>query len=177
MKESYSIREKMKATHVDRWHIVHTVKHQSLAEHQWGVSVIAMHLAELMKVADREIILILQHALLHDIEEIETGDIPSPYKEELKKNGWISPKSQEGVAGMVPTPSSTGEDGPPVDGDVIRDVVRAADLIETYWWATKYVDDYNVVLDCKKRLVDFEIQIWKNSSLYKAIEQTLTEIF
>ncbi|MCK4898577.1 MAG: HD domain-containing protein [Anaerolineales bacterium] len=58
---------------------------QSLAEHTFDVTMIARAIAKIAGVDDYEII---KAALLHDLDEIVTGDIPTPTKERARKNGW-----------------------------------------------------------------------------------------
>jgi len=70
--------------HVPRWCIVDTIKNQSVAEHSYNVTVIAMAIYDQIRLYINETgnlkINILEKALLHDIKESITGDIPSPMK-------------------------------------------------------------------------------------------------
>jgi putative hydrolase of HD superfamily len=55
---------------------------ESIADHSWGVAVVAMLLVDMMR-ADGESIdgeRVLRMALLHDIAEARTGDVPMPNK-------------------------------------------------------------------------------------------------
>lgn len=79
------INDILRASGVTRWHIVRTVRSQSLAEHTFDVTMIARAIAKLAGVDDNEII---KAALLHDLDEIITGDIPTPTKERARANGW-----------------------------------------------------------------------------------------
>lgn len=73
------IQDKLRAAHVDRWHIVNTARRQSLAEHSYNVAMIAMDLCNrLGKEEWRERVAVM--ALHHDLEEVVTGDIPSSAK-------------------------------------------------------------------------------------------------
>lgn len=58
---------------VKRWHTHNVLKEQNLANHSWGVALILMEIAN----GDHEL---LQAALVHDLHESESGDIPYPAK-------------------------------------------------------------------------------------------------
>ena len=79
--------EFMRAGHVKRWHVVNTTREQSIAEHSFLVTMIAL---ELNKCFDEEgvvydILPIVMGGLFHDISEVRYGDIPTPGKQFLKK--------------------------------------------------------------------------------------------
>ncbi|MHA2047659.1 MAG: YfbR-like 5'-deoxynucleotidase [Candidatus Thorarchaeota archaeon] len=79
------INDILRASGVTRWHIVRTVRPQSLAEHTFDVTMIARAIAKIAGYEDYEI---TKAALLHDLDEIVTGDIPTPTKEKARDNGW-----------------------------------------------------------------------------------------
>jgi hypothetical protein len=79
------INDILRASGVTRWHIVRTVRPQSLAEHTFDVVMIARAVAKIAGYDDYEII---KAALLHDLDEIITGDIPTPTKIRARSNGW-----------------------------------------------------------------------------------------
>lgn len=79
------INDILRASGVTRWHIVRTVRPQSLAEHTFDVVMIARAVAKNAGYDDYEII---KAALLHDLDEIVTGDIPTPSKQRARANGW-----------------------------------------------------------------------------------------
>jgi 5'-deoxynucleotidase YfbR-like HD superfamily hydrolase len=83
--------EQLRACHVKRWHIVQTHRTQTLAEHSFAVAVIAGSLATACGykglLHDRLRLLLLQTALTHDLIEVRTGDMPTPFKRELEKVG------------------------------------------------------------------------------------------
>lgn len=58
---------------VKRWHTWTTIKEQNLADHSWGVAMIILKIAP----QDHELV---RAALLHDLAEVESGDIPYPFK-------------------------------------------------------------------------------------------------
>ncbi len=79
------INDILRASGVTRWHIVRTVKPQSLAEHTFDVTMIARAIAKLAGYEDAEI---TKAALLHDLDEVVTGDFPTPTKTRARDNGW-----------------------------------------------------------------------------------------
>jgi putative nucleotidyltransferase with HDIG domain len=79
-----NIDELLRAQYVKRFHIVHTVKHQSVAEHCFNVAMIAREIAMEMGLDSSKMIMM---ALFHDIDEVITGDIPTPTKERAKQQG------------------------------------------------------------------------------------------
>lgn len=79
------INDILRASGVTRWHIVRTVRPQSLAEHTFDVVMIARAIAKIAGVDDYEII---KAGLLHDLDEIVTGDIPTPTKQKARDNGF-----------------------------------------------------------------------------------------
>lgn len=63
---------------VKRWHTKVTIKDQDVAAHSWGVALI------ILKIAPRDHEL-LRAALLHDMAEVESGDIPYPFKRDHQR--------------------------------------------------------------------------------------------
>lgn len=78
----------LRCAHVKRWHIVRVARDQNLAEHQWCVAIIAMHMMKWIAAdADsepwaedvQELWRIVMHwSLFHDTPEVITGDMPTP---------------------------------------------------------------------------------------------------
>lgn len=81
--------EQLRAAHVKRWHIVQTKREQNLAEHSFCVAVLAGSLAAAMRykgLLHHSLQLhLLQVALAHDLIEVRTGDMPTPFKRMLEK--------------------------------------------------------------------------------------------
>lgn len=72
-----TIRQKLRASHVKRWHIVETSKRQSVAEHSFNVILFAQHIAQLEGIDPTSLVL---YAVQHDLDEVVTGDVPTPVK-------------------------------------------------------------------------------------------------
>jgi 5'-deoxynucleotidase len=83
-----TIAEQMRASHVTRWHIVATSRKQSLAEHLFNVCILSVDLAGRVYwpgiLHDSEKMKLMDYALRHDLIEVRTGDIPTPFKKVLK---------------------------------------------------------------------------------------------
>jgi 5'-deoxynucleotidase YfbR-like HD superfamily hydrolase len=90
---SYTISELLRADGVTRWHIVATVRQQSLAEHTYRVAVIVGKLLDELLYPNYNL---LADALIHDADEILDGDIPTPTKEKygIPTNG-VDVKDEE----------------------------------------------------------------------------------
>lgn len=79
----------MRAGHVKRWHIINTVRNQTLAEHGYLVTIIALELYRLIVGGDRErdseeILQLIMGAMFDDAPEIRYGDYPTPAKSYLQ---------------------------------------------------------------------------------------------
>jgi 5'-deoxynucleotidase len=66
---------------VKRWNMVETTRAQSVAEHTFGVVTIAMHLAKVQNMSDKDTCSVIIAAQIHDLAECMTGDIPTPVKD------------------------------------------------------------------------------------------------
>jgi len=84
-----SIMDLLALQDVTRWHMVRTGRDQTVADHSWAVTVLALRMAEELvaplTVDERADLMV--YALLHDIHEIETGDLPTPAKTTLEEAG------------------------------------------------------------------------------------------
>ena len=99
------------AQNVRRWTIVATRSSQSVAEHSFNVAMIARGIAAEMNIDDTNI---TKFALDHDLDEIMTGDIPSPAKERMNIPSIYLGNSMEKC------------------NDMEKLIVKAADLIDAY---------------------------------------------
>ena len=74
-----------RSQHVKRWHIVHTARQQTVAEHSYMVAMISMHLVHEMEKKSGPFqtiskLDILKWSLMHDLPEVIMGDAVSPVK-------------------------------------------------------------------------------------------------
>jgi len=131
---SLSIYEQLRACHVKRWHIVQTSREQTLAEHSFAVAVIAGSLAAAMRwpelLHDSGKLKLLQWSLAHDIIEVRTGDMPTPFKRDLEAVGGkgIVEKAEDRVD------SDTMGAYRSVKGTDIETIVKLADQIEAIFF-------------------------------------------
>jgi 5'-deoxynucleotidase YfbR-like HD superfamily hydrolase len=82
-----NIREILRAAHVQRWHMVRTLRQQNNAEHHYLVTMIARDMAARIGMTDvASVMLLTDWCLRHDTPESLTGDIPTLTKLEIKKH-------------------------------------------------------------------------------------------
>lgn len=112
----------LKLSHVPRWAIIDTMKEQSVADHSFRVAVLSTRIFSLLvSVKPKEMLDmveshdLLEYALLHDIDEALTGDIPSTYKREDR----CDPGFDE-------------------DSDLVKAIVKVADNIEAIIFLKRY---------------------------------------
>lgn len=111
-------------SNIPRWAIVDMRKEQSVADHSFRVAIIALELRNRMDTGTQDVMgeLVL-YALMHDVEESRSGDIPPEYKALI-----VAP---------APVDAATFDPGEVLDrkvgnkvGDTVRRLVKLADLIE-----------------------------------------------
>jgi len=115
-------RELRDASFVPRWHIIRNIKPPNLAEHSFYVTFYAMQICLLTR--HHELLGdVLSYALIHDLAETFTGDIPGPTKRRivdpeklntLEKNEMVA---RFGVNGLFATEDT-------------KKIVKTADLID-----------------------------------------------
>ena len=76
--------EMLRASHIDRWSMVGVNRPQNLAEHIYNVIIIAVELAHRYK-KDHLMDAVRGYALIHDLEEVMTGDMPTPIKKYMTR--------------------------------------------------------------------------------------------
>ena len=132
---SLTTAEQLRACHVKRWHIVQTAREQTLAEHSFAVAVLTGSLAASMEYKGllhhgRQLEL-LQYALSHDLIEVRTGHIPTPFKRYLETAGG-GPGIVERAEDLV-DPDHCGAMRT-VEGTAVESIVKLADLIEAIYF-------------------------------------------
>lgn len=116
--------DKLRAQYVKRWSTVHLTHQQSLAEHSFNVTMIALEIS-LMVFGEYDEIFsdkVMRYALFHDLDEIVTGDIPTPTKQRLISHA-------PGIKDLLDTapPPKMSE----YSDETIRHIVKLADIIES----------------------------------------------
>ena len=79
------IHDLMRAGSVKRFHIVNTTRIQSLADHQYGVAVLAGELSKRLGLNVAAQARVVASAIVHDAGEARSGDIPTPAKKKLRR--------------------------------------------------------------------------------------------
>ena len=88
-----NLKDILRAQNVKRWVIVNTSRGQSLAEHTFNVIAITRELCAILGIPDART---MKYAFDHDLDEILTGDIPTPAKKRLGiEGGGYDGKSRE----------------------------------------------------------------------------------
>ena len=100
---------------IKRWSVVRIDQKQSVAEHSFFVTLLAMRLANAIGAPVGRIV---QYALLHDAEEAWTGDIPAPVKHTLE-------------SGSVPIEDMLGDMYVSNPAGITISVVKVCDLTES----------------------------------------------
>lgn len=116
------IHEILRAQDVKRWGIVRMSKQQSLAEHSFNVAMIARALAKAVNYDDEQL---TKAALCHDLDEIVTGDIPTPFKVMARRQGTELNAIYKHATGRNLT-------------QLEADLLKLADLVEAHWYVSEY---------------------------------------
>lgn len=116
------IHELLRAQDVKRWGIVRMAKQQTLAEHSFNVAMIARAFAKVLDVNDEQI---TKAALCHDLDEIKTGDIPTPFKDAAREQGVELNDIYQHATGRTLS---------------MRDekIIKLADIVEAAWFCHEY---------------------------------------
>ena len=153
-----NLNEQMKAYGLKRWHTVEMSRQQSVAEHQWGVTMIAreiyFRLVDEPAPSGKNALMI--RALVHDMDEINGGDVPANHKSEKD-----------------------------ISDDFFSAVVDVADKMEAYWYATWYAAGPTrnaVVADTeqrmKRKIEQFESKFGiKDDSIKEVYVELMTECY
>lgn len=127
--------EFMRAGHVKRWHVVNTTREQSIAEHSFLVTMIALELNDSFSEGGGAmpacpVLSIVMGGLFHDIPEIRYGDIPTPGKQFLKKvtnDPDMFTKIESGLMPRIPY-ADVGM------SEFTTQIIKMADTIEAAHW-------------------------------------------
>jgi 5'-deoxynucleotidase len=112
---------------VQRYHTTRTHRRQTIAEHSWGVATL------LMMVCDNPPARLLGAALLHDVPEVITGDVPAPAK-------WRSKPLTDALAELEAEWMATFKmEFPELDEAEAR-LLKWADSIELVLWCLEEVE-------------------------------------
>ena len=107
--------------YTQRWTLVGTNKESTVASHSFNVAMIAMDIRKRMfNTSDASEMEVCFFALIHDVKETYTGDMPTPTKARIKEEG-VDVNALDFGFGDELEPSKK-----------IKSIIKAADLIENY---------------------------------------------
>lgn len=144
-----NLKEQLRMAQVKRYPICFTNRDQSVAEHSFGVMLITMELCKYID--DREVMdCALAYALTHDQDEVFTGDIPSPFKRELRaKCPANCPAVTEHSDPRCPVPA------------VVKAIVKLADNLEAIHYLNEYGGSRFAGEVLEDIYINFELQLKK----------------
>lgn len=130
---------------INRWAIVDMFRPQSVADHTYRVWVLVQDLYEVMEDLNHNTFekeSTMMWAMIHDVEEVYTGDIPSVLKDILEKlSPGITTKLKEHVlAEKLPTVATRMRG---IKGTLPDYYVKIADCVEAVLYARRYCTDLN----------------------------------
>lgn len=115
--------DQLRLMQVKRYPISYMNRDQSVAEHSFGVALIVMELTKTLR--DRELAeAALEYALVHDAEEVYTGDIPSSFKRVLREHAPNVSVLLDGRQDNIP--------------DEVKAVVKLADYLEAIYYLREF---------------------------------------
>lgn len=114
---------------VRRWGIVDLPHRQSLAEHQYLVTMTAIHFCLLLGKPNL-LMPVAAYALVHDLEETFTGDVPGPVKRKIvdkrRHSEWVSGEMRKRFPDHLLAMRGVTNDSE------VRAIVKLADLAEMF---------------------------------------------
>lgn len=115
-----NIQDIMRANYVERWQLVNVSRRQTVAEHSFNVAMIAKAIAEEMEgyISPDKIAKLTSYALVHDLDEVITGDIPTPTKQRVRDKGV----EINDLMNTSPVP------------DLYKRIIKMADYIDALWY-------------------------------------------
>ena len=154
--------------YVSRWSMVGTDKESNVASHSFNVAMIAVAIYSRIppEFQAHSYAEVSWYALIHDVREAYTGDIPTPTKEKMRKAGFdpdmIDPASEEDE---LPAPQ------------FLRTVTKVADLVENAAFISEHgigARGREAAADLRRRLAYYlgGVSPW----LARAVESVMRDI-
>ena len=107
---------------VKRYHTEHTIGHQTIADHSYGVAMLVLYLTDGSASAN-----LIKAALYHDLPEQHTGDTPAPAK-------WDSPALSDALGAMEDRWAQENGFSVPNLSESDRVVLKWADSLELMFY-------------------------------------------
>lgn len=122
-----SIDRALDSQHVKRWSLVATTAESNVASHSFNVAVIAIAIYQMLPGATPfGAHSISYYAILHDIDEVFTGDIPTPTKTAMR------------AAGVEPNSLFTGQEANSPMPAEMKALLKIADLIDNWHFINQH---------------------------------------
>lgn len=140
----FSFEQVMRLYNIKRWGIVEMSKSQSVAEHSYNVAMISMGICVAIKEPVNEAMTL---ALVHDLPELVTGDIPTPVK------AHVGNDLEHFEMAMFPKLTQHKISVSPMS---VR-IVKLADLIDAKQFALKFCVDsrkHEIISEMSKKIED-----------------------
>lgn len=131
MIHDFTINKVLSLSNIKRCGIIDTSKEQSVAEHSYNVAMICIEIFNRVPKEDVEYAMrqnVIEFALAHDLSEIVTGDIPTPFKKEL---GDAMKKVEQSLFPKITLHKESLT-------ELEVDILKAADLIDAVRFIGKY---------------------------------------
>ena len=119
-----SLRQKLRSSHVKRWHIVNVNKQQSVAEHSFNVCLISEHILDILGVDENMTTKVIKYALHHDIPEVVLGDVPTSVKKILKYD-------DSDINDRIQKLSINMDFDSIISDSIMKNIVKLADLVDS----------------------------------------------
>lgn len=139
---------------VPRWSIVPMTRQQSVAEHSYNVWLITRVLYDILYPTPHnsmERALTLEYALVHDLAEVVTGDIPSPAKRVIEDEapGLLNKLEEKSLQFIYPDAVKLIRGAQNTPGQAI---VKLADCVEALVFVSKFGTDKEAAMGVKKAM-------------------------
>lgn len=149
-----AVRDMLRLTTIKRWTIIEMVRDQSVAEHAYGVWVLANDLYRVMEDVphnsfEREEVSFW--ALTHDMEEVYTGDLPSTVKEVVESiaPGALKTLKEKILMDHFPRLAARMRG---VDRTLASTYVKIAEIVESILYVRSYAIDRNRAMEVENTL-------------------------
>lgn len=134
MNTTLTLYDFLRAGHIKRWHNVNVAREQTVAEHSYMVTLIALHMFNrtVDVRTDKETALhVVLRALFHDSPEIVAGDMPTPAKRFMRELTGDSTIFEKVDDALMPTLPYLGT---PMGDSKLGRFIKMADAIEGAHW-------------------------------------------
>jgi 5'-deoxynucleotidase YfbR-like HD superfamily hydrolase len=118
-------------SNITRWHHTVTKRRQSVAEHSFNVALLAQRIAAEINMISAHYIWVAIAALVHDLPEVDFGDIPAPTKRFLDDALSADMGIDEALTAMFYLRRKMS---PPPIPNPVREIVKIADMLEAWIW-------------------------------------------